>query len=38
MFNLEKMLQIVFVIVYDEYVICVFEEYVFDYLLKLFDQ
>lgn len=38
MFDLEYCLYIVFFIVFDEYVIKVFEEYVFDYLLKLIDE
>lgn len=38
MFDLEYRLYIVFFIVFDEYVIKVFEEYVFDYLLKLIDE
>lgn len=38
MFDLEYCLYIVFLIVFDEYVIKVFEEYVFDYLFKLIEE
>lgn len=37
MFDLEYCFYIVFFIVFDEYVVKVFEEYVFDYLLKLIE-